>query len=123
MLIYAQILGGVVINIIKILNGVDTAPFLVGFDFLVDVTSTSPQPGPGWTYDGNNFSAPLVIAPQAKRSISGFKLDTAGSQPSANSENRGLIWLAYGAVGAADILQVCTKNLDGSYSWKTVTML
>jgi len=30
----------------------------------IDVTDLTPQPGPGWTYDGTTFSPPVVAEPE-----------------------------------------------------------
>lgn len=57
--IYAQILKGIVQNVI-VLNDPSLVPlFQQGFDFLVDVTQNPVSPG--WSYDGKNFSPPPPI--------------------------------------------------------------
>ena len=57
-LIWAQILNGVVVNII-VLNDTTLIPiFTQGFDYLIEIDQLTPQPGIGWTYDGTNFTQP-----------------------------------------------------------------
>lgn len=57
-MVYAQIKDGKVKNTI-ILDSYD-ATFLTGFDYLVDVTSVSPVPGIGWSYNGSDFSKDTI---------------------------------------------------------------
>jgi hypothetical protein len=58
MVIYAQIKQGTIWNVISLESGTDTGPYLVGYDYLIDITSMSPQPSVGWLYDGTSFSPP-----------------------------------------------------------------
>jgi len=57
-MIYAQIKGGLVENIIKLndVNLVDV--FLEGYDFIIRIDELANTPQIGWSYDGNNFSPP-----------------------------------------------------------------
>jgi hypothetical protein len=59
--IYAQILNGVVVNII-ILNDSTLEPlFAQGFDACIQIDQLSPQPGIGWSYDGQSFTPPSQV--------------------------------------------------------------
>lgn len=53
----AQIEGGVVVNVIEVVQG--QIP-----DFAKD-WPVAPTAGPGWTYDGSTFAAPVAPAPDA----------------------------------------------------------
>lgn len=54
--IYAQVLNGVVVNVIVLNDSSLTATFSKGFDYLVKISGLSPMPGIGMNYDGNVFS-------------------------------------------------------------------
>lgn len=60
--IYAQILGGAVVNTILLNNSALVSTFSVGFDAFVKIDSLSPQPGVGWSYAGGVFTAPTQTA-------------------------------------------------------------
>lgn len=62
---FAQILSGVVQNTI-ILASYDSA-FLVGYDYLIDITDISPIPAIGWLYSNDVFinSEPIIPNPLA----------------------------------------------------------
>lgn len=49
----------------------------------------------------------------------GFRLTTAGTQPTCDADHRGLLWNVEGGAGVADILQVCQKNAADAYIWVT----
>jgi len=55
---YAQIKDGVVNNTIVLDDETLASVFSKGFDYLVRIDLLSPCPGPGWLYDGANFSPP-----------------------------------------------------------------
>jgi hypothetical protein len=63
-----------------------------------------------------------VIAPTQKLEINGaLRLNTATVKPATcTSALRGTIWLTQGAVGAADVLEVCLRDAAGNYSWAKV---
>ena len=57
---YAQIKNSKVENIIKI-EDISLLPlFSANFDDLVEIENLNPYPSIGWSYDGQNFSAPQV---------------------------------------------------------------
>lgn len=55
-MVYAQVKDGVVKNTLVLDDASIEHLFLVGFDYLIRVDILDPQPGPGWKYDGTNFS-------------------------------------------------------------------
>ena len=57
-MIYAQIKNQIVKNCL-ILEEYN-ASFLEGYDSLVRIDELSPRPGIGWSYDGTDFSAPVI---------------------------------------------------------------
>lgn len=68
--IYAQVLGGVVVNII-VLNDLSLLPvFAQGYDFFIDVTNLPQYPGPGDLYDGKNFTSSVTPADTAEDQVS-----------------------------------------------------
>jgi len=58
---YAIIKNGIVSN--TILWDAEAQPDYAPEGTPVDVSSISPQPGPGWTYDGTNFTDPNAQPP------------------------------------------------------------
>lgn len=58
-MIYAQILNGIVKNIIRLTDASLESVFTVGFDYLVRIDTLSPVPGVGWSYNGSVFAAPV----------------------------------------------------------------
>lgn len=58
-MVYAQIKNSKVENLIIIEDSSLLSLFLNGFDYIIRVDNLNPQPGPGWSYDGVNFSAPI----------------------------------------------------------------
>lgn len=57
--IYAQVLNGVVINMIVLNDDSLISLFSQGFDCIVRTDTLSPTPCIGFTYDGETFSPPL----------------------------------------------------------------
>jgi hypothetical protein len=56
--VFAFVIGGKVANtIVADQNFINTAIGLV-YDSAIDITSVTPQPGVGWSYDGTNWTAP-----------------------------------------------------------------
>lgn len=57
---YAQIKNGIVENVIVLNDSNLESTFSAGFDHFINLGDTRDvdQPGPGWTYDGDNFSPP-----------------------------------------------------------------
>lgn len=43
-----------------------------------------------------------------------------GARPAAAEAHRGKTWTTFGASGVADTHEICLKNADGSYSWKSL---
>lgn len=77
-----------------------------------------------------NVSARLLEV--RNNDVSKFSIDKDGmprlgignsaAPPTADANHRGAFWFRQGGTGVADTLQVCIKNADGTYSWKTVTL-
>lgn len=62
-----------------------------------------------------------VLAPKQKVEVNGgMRLETATSKPAANADSAGTIWRTKGGAGAADVVEMCLKAADGSYSWKPI---
>jgi hypothetical protein len=57
-MLYAQILNGVVQNVIILNDTSLISLFSQGFDYLIEVSQTPGSPGIGWLYDGTNFTPP-----------------------------------------------------------------
>lgn len=49
----------------------------------------------------------------------GTQLNTSGTQPTCDVAHRGLIWNVEGALGVADLFQICQKTALNTYSWTT----
>lgn len=47
----------------------------------------------------------------------GVRIATAGAKPAAGAGYRGLMFITQGAPGTQDVMEVCMKNADNSYSW------
>lgn len=47
----------------------------------------------------------------------GAQLFTSGTRPACSSATRGLLWVAQGGAGVADVLQACMKDAAGNYAW------
>ena len=58
-MIYAQVKSGVVVNTILIQDESLEGVFLQGYDYCINITSVIPKPDIGWSYDGENFTAPV----------------------------------------------------------------
>lgn len=50
----------------------------------------------------------------------GFRLSTAGAQPTCDASNRGKIWNIQGGAGVADEYEICQKNAADVYVWQSV---
>ena len=49
-------------GVVKIVAVFDEMPeSFPGYDTVIDLTTTTPRPGPGWTYDGQYFTRPVTI--------------------------------------------------------------
>jgi hypothetical protein len=73
-MIMAQILKGIIQNII-VLDDASLIPiFQQGFDFLVDITNLSPQPQIGDSYDGKTFTP--NTAPNLPAVVPNISVDT-----------------------------------------------
>lgn len=57
--LFAQILKGLIVNILVINDPAQIPLFSQGFDALVPLLGLVPQPDIGWSYDGKNFSPPV----------------------------------------------------------------
>lgn len=61
-MILAQIKNGIIINVV-VVDDETKVPWLThGFDQVVIISQEPDGPGIGWTYDGENFIAPVVEA-------------------------------------------------------------
>ncbi|GFO64823.1 hypothetical protein M1B72_05060 [Geomonas paludis] len=60
-------------------------------------------------------------APAQKLEVNGgVRLNTATAKPTCSSTIRGTFWVAQGAAGVADTVEVCVKDSADAYSWKTL---
>lgn len=50
----------------------------------------------------------------------GVRLATVTARPWCGAVNRGTIWVTQGAVGVADVIEVCVKQANDSYLWKAL---
>lgn len=57
-MIYAQIKDGVIRNTAVVLDEDVLSLISEGYDEVVRIDEIDPQPGIGWSYDGNDFTAP-----------------------------------------------------------------
>jgi|SRR5271165_5674657 len=62
-MIYAQILNGVVVNTIVLIDPTLIPLFSQGYDSFVQIDKLPVVPGPGWSYDGTKFTAPAPVQP------------------------------------------------------------
>lgn len=58
-MIYAQIKNNLVQNCIVLDNATLEPLFLEGFDYLIRIDNLDPQPGIGYSFDGQSFSPPI----------------------------------------------------------------
>lgn len=59
-MIYAQIKDSIIENVIIIDDESLLSLFSEGYDDLVQIDDVNPRPGPGWSYDGEDFAPPVV---------------------------------------------------------------
>jgi len=50
----------------------------------------------------------------------GVRLNTGTTRPACNTTNRGTLWFVKGGVGTADTLEVCAKDVNEIYAWKSL---
>lgn len=61
-MIYAQILNGLILNVIELDDSTLVSEFTNGFDFCIQIDTLSPVPAIGWKYDGTSFYSPAILA-------------------------------------------------------------
>lgn len=60
-MIFAQIKENIVCNVI-VLDDMDLiSHFAESLTYIINITDMIPQPGIGWSYDGENFTAPILV--------------------------------------------------------------
>lgn len=59
-MVYAQIKNGLIVGAIAVDETTVLALFAEGFDHLLRIDDLIPQPGIGWSYDGQHFSPPVL---------------------------------------------------------------
>lgn len=59
-MIYAQIKNNLVINCIVADEETPLDIFSAGYDYFIRIDTNPINPGIGWSYDGVNFSAPVM---------------------------------------------------------------
>lgn len=57
-MIYAQILNGIIENIIVLDDPSLSSLFSQGFDYFIRIDNLNPVPQIGWLYNGSSFSDP-----------------------------------------------------------------
>ncbi len=50
----------------------------------------------------------------------GVRLNTATAKPTCDATSRGTFWMAQGAAGVKDTVEVCAKDAADAYSWRTL---
>lgn len=73
---------------------------------------------------GAQGSFPLVVTDQTVSAPAGVILNTDGSlfgQPTAGAAFRGNLWVVQGALGVADLVQICLKDATNGYAWHNIT--
>jgi hypothetical protein len=50
----------------------------------------------------------------------GVRLKTSTPKPTCDSTTRGTFWVTLGDPGAADLVEVCTKDAADAYAWRSV---
>ena len=70
------------------------------FSDLVDITNSSPQPGPNWLYDGSVFSEPPEVQPDLGTIITRFAFrqrftfaERVAIRSAADSDTEVMVWL------------------------------
>jgi len=77
---YAQILKGIVMNIIQLDDPSFIPKFLEGFDDVVLIDKgLDPQPDIGWLWDGKVFSAPVPVQEDFKSELLKLLIDRANA--------------------------------------------
>lgn len=64
-MVFAQIKDGVVKNTVVLEDASLASLFKEGYDDILQIDATFPQPGIGWTFDGLKFKAPPIPADPA----------------------------------------------------------
>lgn len=60
-------------------------------------------------------------APTQKLEVAGgVRLNTSLAKPACDANSRGTLWFKQGAVSAADTIEVCAKQADENYVWKSL---
>lgn len=96
-MIYAQIQDSVIKNMILIEDESMIPMFSDGFDDFIRIDELNPRPGPGWSWDGEDFSppAPIIdleikdVTPRQMRQaliLSGVSMDTIETALNSLSE-------------------------------------
>ena len=62
-MMYAQIKGGKIVNIVVLGDANLVATFGAGFDAFVQIDTLNPMPAIGWTYSNGVFAAPVIPGP------------------------------------------------------------
>lgn len=60
---YAQIKSNCVVNLVEILEGDNTDPFVNGYDSIQNIAGVVPEPEIGWSYVDGVFAAPVKVPP------------------------------------------------------------
>lgn len=94
---------------------VTAVPYESGFKF-------NTLPFGGMTVDQTNAvrigsAADVKLVPPSGYTVI---VGTTGSLPTAASTLRGALFVAQGASGSADTIQICLKSTADTYSWKTI---
>ncbi len=71
-------------------------------------------------FSGTNVGINQSSPQQALEVNGGIRLNTALAQPSCGASSRGTLWYQELAPASNDVLQVCTENASGTYSWLTL---
>ncbi len=50
----------------------------------------------------------------------GVKINSGGTRPDCSDGNRGLLWYSKSVGSAADVAEVCVKDVGAKYSWKSL---
>ena len=62
-----------------------------------------------------------TTAPTQKLDVNGaIRMSGTGTAPTCDATTRGSLWVAQGAAGVGDALQMCGKGTNNLYSWVTV---
>jgi hypothetical protein len=62
-----------------------------------------------------------TTAPGAKLEVNGgIRLNTATAKPTCDASQRGTLWFTQGGAGVKDTLEVCAKDANDVYAWRTL---